>query len=386
VSEPRSNVPTGDADPTEEGFVGAREVGHGSAAPRRSPGLTEDGRFRSGRLAGLTMASAIWVLSWPVTVESFLNSAVGLTDTWLASQMGVAEADAIAGASYIMWFIGLTIMALGVGATALISRSVGASRMAVANAVLGQSVALGLVLGVAVGGFVAIASGWVADLLNMGPAATEAFESYMFIIARASRSPSMLFVLIACARGAGDSIRPLQAMAVRNVVNIAVSWALSGIDISAVDVETGGTRTILENPFGFDMGIAGIAIGTVAGDIAGAAIVLRMALGGSWGITLLRRRLRPHWITIKRLVRLGVPNFLETLGMWVGNFIVIVFVGWMGAGLLGAHMIAIRIEAISFLPGSRWASPRRRSPGSTSARAAPTRPAGRSCCAQPSPR
>jgi putative MATE family efflux protein len=338
-------------DALEEGIVGPRDVGHAPAPGRGSPGLTDDGRFRSGRLAGLTMGAAIWVLSWPVMIESFLNSLVGLTDTWLASQMGVAEADAIAGASYIMWFIGLIIMALGVGATALISRAVGGSRMAFAGAVLGQSVMLGAGLGIAVGVLIAVSGGWIADLLNMGDAATEAFESYMLVIALGVPAATMLFVLTACARGAGDSVRPLQAMAVRNIVNILVSWALSGIDITVADADAGTVRTILENPFPFEMGIIGVAIGTVAGDIAGALIVMRMALSGSWGITLRRRRMVPHWVTVRRLVRLGVPNFIETFGMWAGNFIVIIFVGWMGAGLLGAHMIAIRIEAMSFLPG-----------------------------------
>ncbi|MEM7623785.1 MAG: MATE family efflux transporter [Planctomycetota bacterium] len=50
-------------------------------------------------------------------------------------------------------------------------------------------------------------------------------------------------------------------------------------------------------------------------------------------------------------MRLAVPNFFETLGMWVGNFLVVIFVGLLGAGLLGAHIIAIRLEALSFLPG-----------------------------------
>ena len=65
-------------------------------------------------------------------------------------------------------------------------------------------------------------------------------------------------------------------------------------------------------------------------------------------------------ITIRRLFRLGWPNFLETSGMWLGNFVLIVLVGVLSAaalasgetsGLLGSHMIAIRIEAMSFLPG-----------------------------------
>ncbi len=351
VRTPHDPEAASEPDPLESGVAGTREVGHTDPPTRQRPGLTEDGKFRSGRLAGMGMGAAIWVLSWPVMVESFLNSLVGLTDTWLASQLGVAEADAIAGASYMMWFIGLITMALGVGATALISRSVGGSRMAVAGAVLGQSVLLALVLGIAVGGFVALAAGPIAGLLNMGPEASEAFRVYMLVIAGGVPFATMLFVLIACARGAGDSVRPLQAMAVRNVVNILVSWALSGIDITVLDPDTGATNVLVQNPFGFDLGILGVALGTLAGDIAGSLVVLRMALSGTWGIRLRRRRMRPHWITIKRLVRLGIPNFLETFGMWAGNFVVIVFVGWMGAGLLGSHMIAIRIEALSFLPG-----------------------------------
>jgi Na+-driven multidrug efflux pump len=56
-------------------------------------------------------------------------------------------------------------------------------------------------------------------------------------------------------------------------------------------------------------------------------------------------------VTLSRLVKLAVPNYFETLGMWIGNFLVLLMVGWMGSGLLGAHIIAIRLEAISFLPG-----------------------------------
>ncbi|MBO6740645.1 MAG: hypothetical protein JJ916_12390, partial [Phycisphaerales bacterium] len=114
---------------------------------------TDDGRFKSGRLKGLTMWSAIFVLAWPVVLESFLNSLVGLVDTKLSASLedGVAATDAIGGASYIMWFIGLVIMAIGVGATALISRSVGKGRLGVANVMLGQATTLSLICGSGIG-------------------------------------------------------------------------------------------------------------------------------------------------------------------------------------------------------------------------------------------
>jgi len=347
-------------DATEEGVVGSRETVSASP-PRRAADLTEDGRFRTGRLAGLGMWGAIWVLSWPVVLESFLNSLVGLTDTVLAAGLGVPEADAIAGASYFMWFIGLVIMAIGVGATAMISRAVGAGRMASANTTLGQCTLLALVAGVGVATFVALLAHPVAGLLNMGDRAADAFSTYMLVIAAGVPFASILFIMSACARGAGDSRRPLYAMASRNVVNIAVSVFLSGVDLTRTTIIDGEAvnQVILANPSPIDLGILGIAIGTIAGDFVGALILFRMAWTGTWGITLYRKRLRPHWITIKRLLRLGWPNFLETGGMWIGNFIVVVMVGGIAAsgmtgntdGVLGAHIIAIRIEAMSFLAG-----------------------------------
>ncbi len=96
----------------------------GPKIPRtESGGLTPDGRLKSGRLAGLSMRRAIWTLYWPIVLESLLASLVGMTDTYLSAQISVHATDAIGGASYLLWFIGLVVMAVGVGATALISRS-----------------------------------------------------------------------------------------------------------------------------------------------------------------------------------------------------------------------------------------------------------------------
>ena len=96
----------------------------GDAAPEGSaPLINKQGTIRSGRLKGLTMWHAIWVLSWPVLIESFLNALVGLVDTTLAASLSEAATDAVGAASYFLWFISLVGMALGVGVTALVARS-----------------------------------------------------------------------------------------------------------------------------------------------------------------------------------------------------------------------------------------------------------------------
>lgn len=321
------------------------------AAPARASGLTSDGRLRAGRLAGLTMRRAIWVLSWPILAESFLNSLVGLTDTVLAAGLGESQTDAIGAASYMMWLIGLIVMSIGMGATALIARAVGARRMAVANAVLGQAMVVGIAAGLVTGLLIAIVTPLAGSLVSLEGEAETAFRQYLLIVAAGVPLMSILFTGIACARGVGDSIRPLWVMIAVNAVNIVASWVLSGVDWRTAAAD-GASRVILSNPFPFDMGVPGIAVGTLIGHFVGAAIVLAMAIRGTWGIRLRRRRLAPHWHTIRRIVRVGLPNLFEMFGMWVGNYAIMIFVGWLGAGgLMGAHIVAIRIEAFSFLPG-----------------------------------
>lgn len=324
-------------------------------ATRGAPGLTPDGRLKTGRLAGLGMSAAIWVLCWPILIESFLNSLVGLTDTVLAAQLGVAETDAVGSAAYIVWFMGLIVMAVGVGATALISRSVGRGRLAVANAAVGQSLLIAAGVGSVVAVLVALSGPPIASALTRSDAGAAAFANYLQIVSAGMPFMAILAVGIASLRGAGDSMRPLWSMVVVNLVNVVSSWIFCGEDLSRL-VERDGVRTtevLIHNPFTIDLGVSGIALGTVVANAVGTVIVIVMLARGAGGVRLMRKRLSPHWHTMRRLVRVGLPNFFETFGMWVGNFLVLAFVINLSAddGMTGAHMLAIRIEAFSFLPG-----------------------------------
>jgi putative MATE family efflux protein len=323
----------------------------------------DHGRLTTGRLAGLSLPAAVWVLSWPILAESVLNSLVGLTDTVLAAGIedGGAAADAVGGASYVLWFMGLIAQAVGVGATAIISRSVGAGRIAVANAAVGQSIILALAGGVVVGAMVAMVAAPVARLLALTPEATEAFVVFLRINALGVPLGAVLFSGIASARGAGDSLRPLISMLIVNGVNMVLSYLLSGVDLKAAPLQGAAARTLLENPLELDLGVRGIAWGTVVAYGVGALVMLVILRRGVGGVGSVRGtvRLRARWLrfhrtTMLRLCRIGIPNFFEMLGMWAGNFLVIMMVGWLGGaagGTLGSHLIAVRLEAFSYLPG-----------------------------------
>jgi len=318
---------------------------------------SEEKVIRTGRLAGLTMGAAVIAVAWPVLVESLLNSTVGLVDTMIAAGLSQAATDAVGGAAYMLWFLGLITMAIGVGATALVSRAMGAGRVAVARAVFGQSFSLAAGSGVILAVGIYLLTPMLAHLLSLeGPAETE-FVRYLRTMCLGVPFSTIMFALMAASRGAGDTLRPLWAMGVVNIVNLIAAWLLAGSDLRLGSL-------VISNPVGLHLGVVGIGLGTSLAHCVGAGMMLVFLLRGRSGVKLSWFWMRPHDITIRRMVRLGLPNFAETFGMWLGNLLVIVIVGWLAAdaaragvpagdsaGLIGAHLIGIRIEAFSFLPG-----------------------------------
>ena len=321
----------------------------------------DDQVIKSGRLAGLGMGAAVIAVAWPVLVESMLNSLVGLVDTIIAAGLSQAATDAVGGAAYMLWFLGLVTMAIGVGATALVSRAMGSGRIAVARAVFGQSFALATGAGIILAAGIYLATPFLAGLLSLEGQAAIEFSRYLRTMCIGVPFSTIMFALMACSRGAGDTLRPLWAMVVVNLVNLIAAWLLAGGDLRLAGIE-------IPNPVHLHLGVVGIALGTSLAHCVGATMMTIFFLQGRSGVALQRFWMWPHGVTIRRMVRLGLPNFAETFGMWVGNLLVVVMVGWLAAdaasaaaaagraggdsaGLIGAHLIGIRIEALSFLPG-----------------------------------
>ncbi len=299
-------------------------------------------RELSGRLAGRSLPGQVFVLAvWPF-FELLFNALVGIVDTalagWLEDQAMVAT-DAIGVAAYVGWFMGMMHMAVGVGAAALIARAIGAGHRGLANAGLGQALLIAVVWGAFIGGLVFALATPIGRLFGLGPEALMLSTTYLRIVALSAPGSAALFVGAACLRAAGDTRTPFLVMLVVNLTNTALSWTL----------------VFGPAPFG-GMGLPGIAVGTfVAWNLAG-GIILVLLLRGRDPLRLYPHRLRPHWHTLRRIIRVAIPSALENSGMWVGNALVGAIVGLIAAreaivGLMGAHIIAIRIESISFLPG-----------------------------------
>ncbi len=294
-----------------------------------------------GRLAGLSLGRQVMVLAlWPL-LEQVLAFFVGLTDLLISGRMAgdaerVAILDAMGLAGYVAWFFNILQGAVATGVMALVSRATGARDPALANRALGQGLWLGLTAGFATLAILQLGIPLLLRWIGLSPAAGEQAEIYLRVMAFSGPFSGAMLAVNAALRGSGDTRTPFFAMLVVNVANMALSWIF----------------VFAPAPFG-GHGVAGIAAGTVAGWMVGLLVtVMLVGRGKNDGLHWSRKDLMPEPDTLRRILRVGAPQSMEIAGMWlIHAFGIRVIAGLPDTGALGAHILAIRVESMSFLPG-----------------------------------
>lgn len=299
--------------------------------------------------AGITPRRRVFTLALPAVGEQMLNTLVGLADVYLVGNMSVAATAALgySGATALTaaglgnqftWVVMVLFMAVGIGATALVSRAVGARDGELVTRIVRQTMALAVAVGlVATLLGVLLAEPFLA-LVGAPPETRELAAAYIHFNAVGFLPAALLLAGTALLRGSGNTRTPLLVMLGVNAVNIAVSWLL------------------INGQFGLPiLGVEGAAIGAaVARGLGGLALVALLLRGHSGLRLTLERRLDRE--TMGRLVRVGLPTAGEQFVFQAALLIFVRFVTDLGTTSYAAHNVTITIESLSFLPGMGYAA------------------------------
>jgi putative MATE family efflux protein len=277
-------------------------------------------------------------LALPVLVEQLLSMLVVFSDSlltgWYFDEQHLAAINLIV---YLLWLLTSLFVVVGIGATAMIARFVGARNDETANHVANQAFLAGAVMAV----FVTIAGllfqrHFIALLQLEGEAAalSVSYLSYIFPVVPAIMLEAVGF---ACLRGAGDMIAGLFVMTVVNVVNILASWSLA-LGLGPLP----------------ELGWTGLAVGTAMGHVVGGLLVLLMFLRGRYGLRFHRLLLVPNGDLIRRLVRIGLPGGADVLAIIACQLWFVAIINQLGELAAAAHGVAIRIESLAYLPGTAF--------------------------------
>lgn len=290
---------------------------------------------------------SVLILALPAIIEQVIQAAVGVTDTIIVGHIPGDERTVAAGAAavgvmmYLQWLSGLLNSAFAVGATAIVSRSIGARRPRVANRVAGTALTSAFVISGILATLMYFYSSEVAHLAGLRGLAHEFGTQYLHIMVITIALQAAAMIGMACLRGAGDTVRPMMVTAGVALVNVVTSSAFT------------------YGWFGAPAwGLRGTAFGTMLAYLVGGIATMLLLLGGWSRIKLQMRHLRivPH--IMMRLLRIGMPSWVEGMLLWLGQFLIVILVINANDAAIGidgvtmaAHNTVLRIESLAFLPG-----------------------------------
>ena len=314
-----------------------------------------------GKLAGMSLPRQIVSIAlWPL-LEQVMSFICASTSLVLATHMGdhgektAQIASGIGVTSFVMWLGFVMQGAVGMGATAIVSRMTGARKFGDANYAANQAGVLGLFAGILSALLMyATADFLVSEVLNLSNFAREVALRYMYTGCWVAIFSGVVFAINAALRGAGDTRTPFIIMLVVDGLNIVFSLFLAHV---------------------CGMFVEGLALGMIGGMAAAAAVLLGIlvkrtldmkrekgtqdldtyceAQGKTYAppLFLNKKSLLPDWKMMYRILSIGVPQAIEVGGIWLIQIYVLRIISSLGDAAVGAHNIAIRIESLSFLPG-----------------------------------
>lgn len=280
----------------------------------------------------------LW-LTLPVLLEQILHILVGFTDLWLTGNFlpGEAYVAAMTLMIYALWLVGNLFGFVALGSTAMIARFVGARDQEMANRVMNQSIVTGVVWAILLMAVTLPCAGLFPRVMGLTGTAADAAHRYLAIECWVLPAVMVERVGIACLRGAGDMVSGLVVMAIVNIINMGISYALCT-----------GIGPLPE------LGWTGIALGTAIGHCCGAIILLALLAGGRAGFHLRLVDMRPDFELIRRILRIGVPGGVDVILVSICHLVYLRIVLSLGDVAAAAHGVAIQVEALGYMPGGAF--------------------------------
>jgi len=276
---------------------------------------------------------AIFVLAVPMVLEFGMESVFAVVDVFVVSRLGPDAVATVGLTESLLTLVYAVAMGVSIGAMALIARRVGEKDVERAARTAVQAIVLGFLLALPVAVVGIAFAPRLLGLMGGSPWVLSHGVRYMQVMMGSTVSITLLFLINAIFRGAGDA-----AVAMR------VLWLANGLNCVLAPCLVLGL-----GPFP-RLGVAGAAVATTLGRSTGVAYQLWRLSRPGGRIHLQRRHLHVDWKTIAQVLRLSGSATLQMLvGMasWVG---MVRIISGFGSNAVAGYTIAIRIVTFAILP------------------------------------
>ena len=288
----------------------------------------------------------ILILAWPIFLEQVLTSLVQAVDTAMVGSMGAVATTSVSISQSPNMLVNGVVMALGVGFTSMIARSVGAGEMERARTLVRQAIMMVFALGLPLSVIYFVLGRQIPIWMGGEPEILDSAELYNKIIAVSMCFRCLTMVLTAIYRGYGDSKTPMKINVMVNLANVVGNFLMI---FPTREMTVFGMTFVMP---GLGWGVAGAAASTSISTIVGALILLVMCFVRKSEMQIsIHDSFAPDWKELKVAFRLSVPAMIQRAVMSSSHILVTSTVATLGTAAVAAQSLSATAESLSFMPG-----------------------------------
>jgi putative MATE family efflux protein len=284
-------------------------------------------------LTAMPLGRAIFVLAVPMVLEMVMESAFAVADIFWVSKLGADAVAAVGLAESLLTVVYAIAIGLAMGVGAVVSRRIGEKDPDAAARAAVQAILIGVVLSSATGLLGALLGAPLLRLMGASPAVIAVGTRYTQVLLGGSVTATLIFLINAAFRGAGDAAIAMRTLWLANAINIGL----------------GPLLVFGVGPFP-RQGVAGAAIATTIGRGIGVLYLGLSLARGRGRLAIARAHLRPDRETLRTILRLAKNGVVQTLigfTSWIG---LVRILAPFGSVPLAGYTIAMRVVTFALLP------------------------------------
>lgn len=269
--------------------------------------------------------------SMPVAATAILEQFFNATDVVIAGNFANGDRTAAMAAvgtdSPIICMIIFLFLGLALGSNVVIAQSIGRRDTEGVKKAVHTAVVLSLIIGIAVAVFAQFAVVPILDLLEIPAEVLPSAVMYLKIYFLGMPVILLYNFEAAIFRSIGEAKMPLMALIAASLVNIVLD--LFFVCVCKLDV-------------------AGVAIATVLANTVSAMILLRLLLKTDSVIRLEYSKLQLDMITLKEIVRIGLPAGIQAAVFSLANVVIQGAINSLGTEVIAASSASLILEMLAF--------------------------------------
>jgi putative MATE family efflux protein len=277
---------------------------------------------------------AIWHLAPPMMLETGIMNVAQLLDTYWVGRLGSTALAAVTISITIRWVLNSLANGLGIGGMAVVARRIGERNQAAAEHATWQTILLGLVMSLVLGGLGLAAAQPLLLLLGADAEVLPLGLAYLRVAFGGIFTLILVFAINAMLRGAGEARLAMQVLFLCTATTVVLEPALV---------------------FGLGplppLGVAGSAWANVLGFGAGLALQVWALLRGRVRIGINLHDLRPDFPLMGRIVRIALPSTVQMTLRSSSRLVIVWLVGLYGTFATAGYGVANRMLLIALIPG-----------------------------------